>query len=423
MEKKQGKGTVKRILALLLAAVLLLGCQGGGQSAASLATEETAIPTDAPQIRLLSEHEGGVQNLNDEVITTYWSMDFDESLVYLEENCYKATYEAHDGQVLQMRWEGGTAPYTLAFGTALDLSDAETVTTERDRYSPGTLYPNTTYYWQVTDAEGVSSTIGCFVTDDVPRLIRARERIDARGVRNVRDLGGYRTVDGKTTRFDKLFRGAMLLYPKSETAYVSERLNDYGRAVLDKIGFRTEIDLRDDTDYGGQEEAALAGCAYLRVTYKGYTSIFPESTYPESVFSDERSFPAFHAIFTLLADEQNYPVYFHCLVGQDRTGTLAYLILGLLGVDFTDITKDYELSAFSSVGSMNRANDWNYSGDGVPLGTHHETAVWQRMNEVMLSAYGTDSGLLKDAVANYLMTECEITEAQIESIRAILLEP
>ena len=67
---------MKRILALLLAAVLLaavllLACQGGGQSAAPLAME-TAIPTDAPQIRLLSEHEGGVQNLNDEVITTYW---------------------------------------------------------------------------------------------------------------------------------------------------------------------------------------------------------------------------------------------------------------------------------------------------------------------------------------------------------------
>ena len=169
MEKKQGKGTVKRILALLLAAVLLLGCQGGGQSAASLATKETAIPTDAPQIRLLSEHEGGVQNLNDEVITTYWSMDFDESLVYLEENCYKATYEAHDGQVLQMRWEGGTAPYTLAFGTAPDLSDAEAVTTERDRYSPGTLYQACTELSPPSDCRTKNSrgkSLGCCLFRD-----------------------------------------------------------------------------------------------------------------------------------------------------------------------------------------------------------------------------------------------------------------
>lgn len=53
---------MKRILALFLAAVLLLSCQGGGQSAAPLAME-TAIPTDAPQIRLLSEHEGGLRQL------------------------------------------------------------------------------------------------------------------------------------------------------------------------------------------------------------------------------------------------------------------------------------------------------------------------------------------------------------------------
>ena len=158
------------------------------------------------------------------------------------------------------------------------------------------------------------------------------------------------------------------------------------------------------------------------MTYRGYTSIFPSDTATDTVYYDERSPEAFRQIFSLLAEEQNYPVYFHCLIGQDRTGTLAYLILGLLGVDFEDITKDYELSAFSAVGSMNREKDWNYSGDGVPMGTHHVDRVWETMNAMMLQYYGTDSGLLSDAVANYLLRECGITEEQIASVRAILLE-
>lgn len=380
------------------------------------------VPSAPKGITLISEHEGGVLALNDEIVTTYWNMDFAESLAYLRANGFKTTYEAHDGQILQMRWEGGEAPYTLEYAGSPDWTGSTVMQTERDRYSPGTLYPDTEYWWRVTDANGLTSPIGSFVTDDAPRLIRARERIDARGVRNMRDLGGYRTADGKAVRFDMLFRGGQLLYPNNESTYVSTILNDYGRAVIGAIGLRTEIDLRDDSDYGGQEKAAFEGCGYLRVTYRGYTSIFPESAYPETSFADPRSFEAFQRIFAILANEENYPVYFHCRIGQDRTGTLAYLILGLIGVDYETITKDYELTQFSAVCSgMDRKKDWTFTGNGVPPGTHHETAVWETMHSVMLSAYGTGSGRLQDAVANYLITECGITQEQIDSIRRILL--
>ena len=90
-------------------------------------------------IRLVSEHKGNVTPLNDEVITAYWNMDFESSLAYVRENGFKATYESHDGQVLKMQWQGGEAPYTLEYGTTSDLSNATAITTERDRFSPGTL--------------------------------------------------------------------------------------------------------------------------------------------------------------------------------------------------------------------------------------------------------------------------------------------
>ena len=41
-----------------------------------------------------------------------------------------------------------------------------------------------------------------------------------------------------------------------------------------------------------------------------------------------------------------YDVFFHCAVGTDRTGTVAYLIEGILGVPLGERLDDYELSYF-----------------------------------------------------------------------------
>ena len=52
----------------------------------------------------------------------------------------------------------------------------------------------------------------------------------------------------------------------------------------------------------------------------------------------------------LFADESNYPIMFHCAIGRDRTGTLAAILLGLLGAERDAIVMDYELSFFSKTG-------------------------------------------------------------------------
>ena len=60
-------------------------------------------------------------------------------------------------------------------------------------------------------------------------------------------------------------------------------------------------------------------------------------------------------IFAVLSDESNYPVYFHCNAGADRTGTLAFLIEGLLGVSYADTIRDFELTSFSKFGERLRS--------------------------------------------------------------------
>ena len=47
-------------------------------------------------------------------------------------------------------------------------------------------------------------------------------------------------------------------------------------------------------------------------------------------------------------------IYFHCRIGTDRTGTLAYILEGLLGVSEEDRVDDYELSFFSGLVNRHR---------------------------------------------------------------------
>ena len=42
----------------------------------------------------------------------------------------------------------------------------------------------------------------------------------------------------------------------------------------------------------------------------------------------------------------DYALYFHCRIGADRTGTLAYILEGLLGVPTEYRYQDYELTVF-----------------------------------------------------------------------------
>ena len=54
-------------------------------------------------------------------------------------------------------------------------------------------------------------------------------------------------------------------------------------------------------------------------------------------------------------------MYFHCHGGSDRTGTLAFLLEGLLGVSESDLSKDFELTYYSgSSRKRNGSTGWFY---------------------------------------------------------------
>lgn len=146
---------------------------------------------------------------------------------------------------------------------------------------------------------------------------------------NVRDLGGW-PCDGGTVKYGKLFRGGYVTSADREV-------------LVGQLGIQHELDLRG-ADEGGLTASPLGDdvrytCA---ATYAWY-SLTPADAWKANL----------HCVFDAVT--HNEPVYFHCAAGADRTGTLACVLEGLLGMSQSDIDKDYELTTFYS-GSDTDAN-------------------------------------------------------------------
>lgn len=99
------------------------------------------------------------------------------------------------------------------------------------------------------------------------------------------------------------------------------------------------------------------------------------------------------------------PVYFHCTAGADRTGTLACVLEGLLGMSQSDIDKDYELTTF-------------YSGSGTDaLARRRNESDWKRL----ISAINAVSGdTFRDKCVHFAVGACGMSMADINAFRAAM---
>ena len=198
----------------------------------------------------------------------------------------------------------------------------------------------TTYYWSVTAVKGkrevAVSAVGTFSTaDDMPRAIYCD------GITNMRDLGGWETEDGQTVKQGLIYRCGRL--NENNNTHVVKRITDAGIQTMQELGIRTELDLREvsNNEVGGLTDTSVVpGVKYVQIPMKG-TSAQLRAKNEKAVVD----------VFELLGDESNYPVIIHCSIGTDRTGYVAYLINGLLGVSADDLDRDYLLSNFAAIGS------------------------------------------------------------------------
>ena len=320
-----------------------------------------------------------------------------------------------------------TCNYIVELSTTEDFSTFKKYKSNTNSITlPGTLIPGTKYYWRVKDNDNniVCNTRGFEVDGSITTRL-----ITIEGVSNVRDMGGWTAKDGNVIPYGKLYRGARL------TNITSQGI----KTMLDDLGIKTEIDLRAGAD--GVKEINDIRLDYTKCGFDQYTMIVPGYTTPEiqgrpgSHYGHNSTIiPGLQKIFNILANPNNYPIYFHCNAGADRTGTLAYLINGLLGVSYEDLTRDFELTTFSSQGNRFRGpvdeetglfatedDEDNHVYKGIYECDTSNYIAWGKLHELITTHYAYDDGELSSAIALYLKKVCDIPEKIIQAVRNNLL--
>ena len=221
------------------------------------------------------------------------------------------TADASAGPLTLRLWEDGwSREYSLSAGA----SELELVN----------LVPGVRYNYQaIGQTNGSIVANGSFVTTGSVHQVYFKEK-----VRNARDLGGWKTKDGKTVVYRKVYRGGRV---------DGKYCNNSGKSEIKAVGIKAELDLREAEDVPSSSpiDKDFAFCA------PGFPGGY------RSMMRDYK--PGIKTSFEFIVDclRNDKPVYFHCAAGRDRTGTIAIILLGLLGVSEGDISKEYELTYFA----------------------------------------------------------------------------
>lgn len=202
---------------------------------------------------------------------------------------------------------------------------------------------------------------------------------------NVRDLGGW-PCDGGTVKYGLLIRGGKLAAADRDV-------------LVGDLGIQHDLDLRGREGGGSDDEPDMTESPlgsdvwYTRTQQYAWYALTPVATW--------------QAYLRCVIDAVTHrePVYFHCTAGADRTGTLACVLEGLLGMSQSDIDKDYELTTF-------------YSGSG-------SDATARRRNESdwkgLINAINAVSGdTFRDKCVHFAVGTCGMSLADINAYRAAM---
>jgi protein-tyrosine phosphatase len=184
------------------------------------------------------------------------------------------------------------------------------------------------------------------------RVVSIR-RLPLEGQNNFRDLGGYRTADGKYVRWGLLYRSGQL-------ANLTEKDYEY----LQPLGIRLVCDFRADdersrqtTHWPGDAPEFLSTPIGMDASGRNTRTdelkkLLVEQANPEqmrafmkSVYPDMPvvAAPQFQRIFGRLLSAQGASMV-HCSAGKDRTGVFSALLLLTLGVPRETVIEDYLLT-------------------------------------------------------------------------------
>ena len=234
------------------------------------------------------------------------------------------------------------------------------------------------------------------------------------GCFNFRDIGGYINADGQRVRWGQYFRAGR-----------QERMTEDDLAKVEKLGIKTQVDLRMPVEIDRQGRGPLENLGTRYIHNSVLTAESIERLSQEAGITGTRYLhyidyapQIWLKLFEYLADERNYPTLVHCVAGKDRTGVTTALILYILGVDRDTVEADYLLTNQD----VERHTQYVERNTGLPAGTTRET-------------FAAGAGVRAEAIVDFLdgveskpggalgyLKSLGVNDEMQDSIRGILLE-
>lgn len=382
MRRKEMTG-LKVCAVTVLAVVLVLLLIAGVRLDTRQFDGQDKLPESAPYLEIAAH--ASVQQLVGEGVMQWLNGEADAQAVYMQ---YKNDGGAYAAKPVQINYLICDLPafvevtkQTVELSESGSFADADVfeLTGSKRNISFEWLETDRTYYYRITaelsDGTRLQGT-GQFATDGTPRIISIE------GVSNMRDIGGVKTADGNKVRQGLVYRGSEL----DGAVYSKLHISDAAAEIMtQELGIKTEIDLREQDS---QMKDMLG--SDVKHTYYGVDA------YSNSFSTSQKE--RYRELFSDLSNKENYPIYVHGTYGNDRTGTVCYLLELMLGVPEEEAYRDWELSV---LGSGN--------------------AGYSKMDAFRTELQALEGDTMQQKVENLLIS-FGVTKIEIESIREILIE-
>ena len=207
---------------------------------------------------------------------------------------------------------------------------------------------------------------------------------------NYRDLGGWTSTLGGIVKYEWLYRGGSLngtwnqskTTSKKDASIIAKSSNydeftEESKNQLRDMGIKGELDLRSIPSESKNEQNYAHAYA-LELSKTGIEGWIYQRIKTADALKNPLQYDAVVQDVDWLIDQvmNGNPIAFHCTSGADRTGAVALIVLALLGVDETNIGRDYELTYFSSELGRIRQNTSGFRVDRyVTKGEVHDFFV------------------------------------------------
>lgn len=368
-------------------------------------------PTD--EVRIDAKNDDGTWVYRDQV-------DYTDEEKRIEQQSQKS--DKSKGVPLQFSCLDGFSAesYKIQVSTDDSFPDGETIEVEAnpdEEVRVKNLFQATTYYWRVIAGDTISQ-VEEFETGDYPRWI------DGADMFNIRDAGGYMTSSGQRVKQGLIFRGGEIttkafggdggMSSIKHQFTGTDEAKDVFRNVM-KIG--NELDLRRNSDLSADNN--YNRCYFAEPDAEGKDDIIWTNVQLNSWENFLTNTADIRACFEAFAHADEKPVYYHCHGGADRTGTLGLFILGALGVSYSDIVIDYELTSYSSIIAPSKTS----AADS--LRRHYQRGTYDHWNEFIPNVEKTQgwdkNKSLQDNIQNFLVKVAGVPQETLDRFVEIML--